>query len=294
MGSTDRQPDPGTAVTERQAEREKRREQILGSLPEPVKQQLALRQMMNTVAAEIAGMSWGQNISRETARQLAEWGRRYNVDVTQEIDILGNKVYLNARYYLRRLGELIQAGLVEYAYPDHVHHDDRLEKLGEQGVAEAHRRLTERVRYNVPEKAAASVVFRVKLRALSQETVGINWAGGGTRMSDPVGDAEPVKTAESRAARRCMRQLVSHMPVLSEEVESVISTLPELQARIQDDHEQVSRTMIGGSKVRTEGYDEPVPAQPAPAPVSAEAQRQLDLAEDAEIERREIQQEGRA
>jgi hypothetical protein len=277
--------EPGTALTAEQR-REQRREQLMGSLPEPVKQQLALRQMMNAVAAEIAGMSWGQNIGRDTARMLAEWGRRYNVDVTQEIDILGNRVYMNSRYYLRRLSELIQAGLVEYAYPDHIHEDERLKKLGDDGEQESQRRLAERVKYNAPDKAAAVVVFRVKLKGLTQETVGINWAGGGTRKNDPVGDQEPVKTAESRAARRCLRQLVSHVPALAEDVESVVATLPHLEEQIQHDHDQVKQpSMLSGGPVRDGSYDEP---EPKPE-LSAEEQRALDLEDD----RRLIEQEGR-
>lgn len=248
----------GTAMTaeqEKQQERAARREQLMGSLPEPVKQQLALRQMANAVAAEIAGMTWGQNIGRDTARMLAEWGRRHNVDVTQEIDILGNKVYLNARFYLRRLGELIEAGQVEYAYADHINDDPRLEQLGEEGKAEAKRRLTERVKYNAPDKATAVVAFRVKLRALEQETVGVNWAGGGVRKSDPVGDTEPVKTAESRAARRCMRQLVSHVPALANDVEMVVSALPDIQERIQRDHDSVKPEPF--RQIADGGYGEP-------------------------------------
>lgn len=266
----DAQTQPGTALTPEQ-KREARREALMGSLPDAVKQQLALRQMSNAVAAEIAGMSWGQNIGKDTARMLAEWGRRYNVDVTQEIDILGAKVYLNARYYLRRLGELIDSGVVEYAYPDHINDDPRLERLGQDGATEATRRLTERVKYNVPEKAVSVVAFRVKLKGLTQETVGVNWAGGGVRKSDPVGDAEPVKTAESRAARRCMRQLVSHVPKLTEEMETVVSTLPELESRIQTDHDSTRPAPF--ARIASGEYGEPseTPKAETPEPTAQEA-----------------------
>lgn len=227
--SAAQKPEPGTAITAP--------EDSIGKLPPEMQQQIALRRMVNKVATTIAGMSWGQSISADTARALAEWGRQYGVDVTQEIDILGNRVYLNAKYYLRRLGELIGAGHVEYAYADHISADDRLSGLGERGKAEAERRAFERIRYNVPEKAAAVVAFRVKMRALAEEVVGVNWAGGGVRKSDPVGDAEPVKTAESRAARRAMRQLVSHVPAMAEDTEAVVATLPAVEARIVSDRQ---------------------------------------------------------
>lgn len=244
---------PSTAVTER-----KDREDVIGSLPESVRQQIALRKMMNAVAQEIAGMSWGQSIGKDTARALAEWGRQHNVDVTQEIDILGARVYLNAKYYLRRLGEMIADGLVEYAYPDHINSDDRLLAMGERGKAEAERRAFERVKRNVPEKAVGAVVFRVKMRSMTEETVGTNWAGGGTRTKDPVGDAEPVKTAESRAARRCVRQLASHMPRLAAEVERTLGALPVLEERIQRDHASIepARAITPGVQDASEGYGE--------------------------------------
>lgn len=269
----------------------------IGDLPPAIQQAIRLRRMANQAAAELAKLSWGANIGRDTARAISEWGRVYRVDVTQEIDVLGNKVYLNAKYYLRRLSELVDAGLVEWAYADHINVDERMADLGEEGKAEATRRLTERVKYNVPEKATAVVAFRVKLRSLTQETVGVNWAGGGVRKSDPVGDAEPVKTAESRAARRCLRQLVSHVPALAEDVESVVSTLPEIEARIQADHDSVKprpfARLAGGD------YGEPE-TEPAPRveardtisgpPMSAEEEDALTRQEELDM----IRNEGRS
>lgn len=239
-----------TAIAERKSS--------IGNLPPEIQQQIELRRMANQVATEIAGMSWGQNIGKDTARALAEWGRRFNVDVTQEIDILGNRVYLNARYYLRRLSELVAAGLVEWAVADHINPDDRLATMGEKGVAELERRAFERAKYNVPDKAVGAVAFRVKMRALTQETVGVNWCGGGTRTKDPVGDAEPVKTAESRAARRCLRLLVSHVPAMSDEIERVVERLPELEEQIHRDHKSIApaREVTPAVSDTLQGYGE--------------------------------------
>lgn len=208
------------------------REDGVGQLPEAIRQQIRLRKLENVVRAEMAKLSWGAALDRQALGAIAEWGRVYNVDVTQEIDLLGGRVYLNARYYLRRLADLVEGGRVEYAYADHIHDDPRLKDLGAEGDAERLRRLKERVRYNVPEKAAAVVAFRVKVREMDQEIVGVNWAGGGVRAKDPVGDTEPVKTAESRAARRAMRQLVGHVPGV-EDAEAVVETLAPVEAEIQ-------------------------------------------------------------
>jgi len=204
----------------------------VGRLPEAIRHQLKLARIANEARKEMAKMSWGASLDQRALGAIAEWGRVYGVDVTQEIDLLGGRVYLNARYYLRRLADLITAGRVEYAHADHIHDDTRLKELGTDGDTERHRRLKERIKYNVPEKAAAAVAFRVKVRDMEMEVVGVNWAGGGVRKSDPVGEAEPVKTAESRAARRAMRQLVGHVKE-AEDVEAMVETLKPVEAEVE-------------------------------------------------------------
>lgn len=184
----------------------------VGALPAPLAAALEARKVANLVAAKIAEQNWGKVLDQSTRRAVAEWGQRHAVDVTTEIDVLGGRVYLNAAFYLRKLAELVEAGVVEYALPDYIHADKRLLEVGTpEANAEHERRIMERIRYGVPEGAAAACVFRVKLRRLEREIVGINWCGGGVRKGDPVGDAEPTKTAASRAARRAMRQIVSHV-----------------------------------------------------------------------------------
>ena len=184
----------------------------IGNLPAQVREQLQLRKMSNAVAGEIAKLNWGKQLDLDTRRAVADWGRQFRVDVTTEIHVLGGNVYLAAAFYLRRLSELIEAGLVEYAWADHVEDDPRLKKLGAQGEGEYSRRLQERIMHAIPDAAASAVVFRVKLRSMEKEVVGVKWCGGDTRKNDPVGDNMPVETSESRAARRAMRLLVSHVP----------------------------------------------------------------------------------
>lgn len=212
----------GTAVAETKG---------VGRLPESIRQQIEIARIANQTRKELAKLSWGSGLDERALGAIAEWGRVYGVDVTQEIDLLGGRVYLNSRYYLRRLAGLIESGVVEYAVADHINPDPRLKDLGPEGDAEQMRRLKERVAHNVPDKASAAVVFRVKVRGMGHEVVGVNWAGGGCRAKDPVGDAEPVKTAESRAARRCMRQLVGHVKE-AQEIEAVVEAVTPVETEI--------------------------------------------------------------
>lgn len=205
----------------------------IGHLPPEIQHALQLRKMRNVVAAKIAGMSWGEKIDDETRRAVAEWGQQFRVDVTTEIFILGNRVYVNAAFYLRRLSELIADGLVEYAIADHVEDDPRLKQLGPEGEGEYSRRLRERIKYAVPDKAASAVVFRVKLRSMDLEVAAAKWCGNGTRKNDPVGEAFPVESAESRAARRCMRLIVSHVPAaVAGEIEAIEGSAAVLSERV--------------------------------------------------------------
>lgn len=207
----------------------------VGVLPPELQQALALRKMRNQVAGQLAAQNWGKSLDLDTRRAIADWGQQFRVDVTTEIHVLGGNVYLNAAFYLRQLSELIAAGLVEYAYPDHVEDDPRLKQLGPEGEGEYSRRLRERIKHQVPDKAASAVVFRVKLRSMDREVTGCKWAGNGTRKNDPVGDDRPVETSESRAARRCMRLLASHVPMqLASIVEQAELSAANLSRRVTE------------------------------------------------------------
>ena len=214
--------EPGVAVTAPAS---------AGTLPVHLQQALELRKLSNQVAGKIAELNWGQKLDLMTRRAVADWARTYAIDPTTEIHVLGGNIYLNAAYYLRRLAQLIERGIVEYAYADHVEDDPRLKELKDDGVGEYNRRLRERIKWQVPEKAAAAVVFRVKLRSMDREIVGVKWCGNGVNKNDPVGDAKPVETSESRAARRAMRQIVTHIPNAADILE-VEETAQEMSERI--------------------------------------------------------------
>jgi hypothetical protein len=217
---------PGTAIQMTEVA-------AIGSLPPDVQQQLELRKLSNQVAGKLAELNWGKQLDHATRRAIADWGSRFRIDVSTEIHVLGGNVYLNAAYYLRRLSELIEEGLVEYAYADHIEDDARLAKLGPEGEGEATRRLRMRLMYGVKGDPASCVAFRVKLRSMDREVVGVKACGGGVRKNDPVGDAFPSETAESRAARRAMRLIVSHVPRgMATEIEAIETSAEQVGARI--------------------------------------------------------------
>lgn len=242
-------PEPGTEVATVTAN-------AVGKLPPEIQAAMQLRKAQNMVAAQIASLNWGKALDLDTRRSVAEWGRQFRVDVTTEIHVLGANVYLNAGFYLRRLGELISRGLVDYAYADHVEDDARLKLLGAEGEGEFSRRLRERIKHAIPDAAASAVVFRVKLRSMSEEITGVKWCGGNTRKSDPVGEAFPVETSESRAARRAMRLVVSHIPELSQETDEVERAAELVSQQIGSARQELKRV---------EASVRPVPALASPA-----------------------------
>lgn len=213
----------------------------IGDLPAHLQQALELRKLSNQIAGKIAELNWGQKLDLVTRRAVADWARTYNVDPSTEIHVLGGNLYLNAAYYIRRLAQLIERGLVEYAYADHIEDDPRLTALKNDGIGEYNRRLRERIKYQVPDKAASSVVFRVKLRSMDREIVGVKWCGNQTRKNDPVGDAMPVETSETRAARRAVRQIVTHIPALAGEIIEAEDAAELVSERIIDNRREFDR-----------------------------------------------------
>lgn len=235
----------------------------IGELPPEIQHALDLRKQRNLVAAQIAGMSWGERLDDNTRRAVAAWGQTFRIDVTTEIHILGGRVYLNAAFYLRRLGEMIDAGLVEYAVPDHVEDDPRLKQLGGEGEGEYTRRLRERIRWAIPDGAKSAVVFRVKLRSMDEEIRGVKWCGTGKKnkqgdkLADPIGEEFPVETSESRAARRAMRLVTSHLPPEEKRSADLIEQSVELLS---------DRVAEGRLRVKAQDAELNQPARPMALP----------------------------
>jgi hypothetical protein len=238
--------------------------QAVHPTPEQIKQMVEIRKEIGHAMRAWRATQWGEDLEEGTLRALGAWANKHGLDHT-EIEVLGGKPYINASFYLRKLAE-IDPHAIEYAVPDHVHLDPRLveamnEEIPEdvdeetralivahrrQARQEHYRRLAQRTAFNLPDTATAAVVYRLKLRGMDREFVGADWCGnkgtkkikrkdGGTfdKAKDPVGDEEPVKTAETRAARRCLRQAVSAFPTLKAQMERVDADVQAIAATVQ-------------------------------------------------------------
>jgi len=301
----------------------------IGSLPAEMRAALQLRKQLAAASADLAKTSWGQNLEGTTRKAVAQWGHEFGVDVATEVEVLGGNIYLNAAFYLRKLAEMQAAGLIEYAVADHIGPDERLTALAaagsEDAKAELERRTTEQIIHNCPppgklDQCVAAVVFRVKLRNMDREVTGAKWTGdrrnNAGKRTDPVGYEFPVETAESRAARRCLRRIVSHLPnKWGSTLHRMEEAIVPLEVMIQEDHADLRRTgtvedeqahrfrtpegfaiTAGGSKApsvippeqREEPYGEPEPQEKVEVEVTQEQdtiedQRQRDLLIDQQL-----------
>lgn len=201
----------------------------------PLHPAAAAAKAVREITLQIRGQTWGAGLSREFLDAIARYALRFNIDAVRHIDILGGKIYLNGEWYEEKGAPLVIDGTVQVSEPDYVHHDDRLQKLAgssdEAQAAWAHneifRRLQSRIEYGIPDDATAACIYRGTLKN-GTTLVGFNWCGGATKIktksngekfrSDPIGDAEPTKTAQSRAKRRMWRQVVVNVPVLANTV----------------------------------------------------------------------------
>lgn len=206
--------EPSRAVAIASAEPVKK--DVVGELPPHLKAAYQLRQLDRAVHSAIASESWGKKLDVGTRHAIAQYCQKYGVDVT-EIDVLGGNIYRNARFYLSRLARLSQEGKVEYAYADHIGADPRFDVLAAsadpevaaRAARERDRCAEERAMHRVPEEAIAACVYRVKLKSLDREVTGTKWVVRSDK--DPIGSAKPIETAETRAARRCLRQIVPNI-----------------------------------------------------------------------------------
>jgi hypothetical protein len=170
----------------------------------------------NQLVAAIRGTQWGRDTSPEVARAVAHYCHENNLDPVRHVEILGGRIYLTSALYDEKGAGLIRAGVIIPDEPEYINADARLDEQAKAGNGwaqeEALRRLKLRIQYNVPEKAAAAVVQRFRIASSGAVIVGVNWCGGGSKQRDPVGDAEPAKTAQTRARRRAWTQIADVIP----------------------------------------------------------------------------------
>lgn len=235
-------------------------------LPEAFRVAIEERKALNEVSRQIAAQSWGKALDQNTIRAVAEYARRYRIDPATELDILGGRIYRNAAYYIRRGAELLRRGVVQDISVRHVNHDARLDDLVKRNVDgaqdEIDARTLARIRHNIPDAAKGAVVVRI-VTANGATVEGANYAGVD---KDPVGTANPGKTAESRAYRRAWRLLVDTMPELAAEEGEIADAgkqVAEVIAETQASEIAQHAGQPNGRALITEGLtgygDEPMP-----------------------------------
>jgi hypothetical protein len=235
---------------------------------------IAENKAKNRMAAAIRGTQWSKDLSGEGIYALAEYCRSNGLDPLRHIEVLGGRPYLTATLYEERAAPLIQAGMLIPHEPEMVHVDARLDQLALAGdawaIEESTKRMRARITHGVPEKAAAAVVFRVTVAATGKTVVGVNWCGGGTRQRDPVGDAEPTKTAITRAGRRAWKQIADAVPQYA----AAVPVSEPLAMEIRHAAEVVAAPAAKQLSVTTDPYGEG-DAMPDRAAALATARRAL-------------------
>lgn len=173
----------------------------------------------NMVVAAIRGTQWGKDLNAEVQRSVAEYCRQNNLDAVRHVEVLGGRIYLTAELYDEKGAPLIRDGVIIPDEPEYINADDRLDTLAAAGdewaKEERVRRMRLRIKYSVPEAAKAAVVQRFIIAKSGAAIIGVNWCGG-TGRRDPVGDAEPAKTAQTRARRRTWKQIADIIPGYAE------------------------------------------------------------------------------
>ncbi len=213
----------------------------------------------NAVTKAIRGTLWGKDSTARVIAGVAEYARVNGLDAVRHIEVLGGKIYLVGEFYLERAAPLYQRGVLVPIEPEYIHRDPRIDALlkssepthVEWATMEQFRRMQQRILFAAPEEAKAICIYRVQIAATGQILSGVNWAGGvrgrtkkdPNRWADPVGEENPTTTSFTRAARRCLRQLIEVLP----EYGSVVRVLEE---RAVQASEAIVATEISSAPLR--------------------------------------------
>jgi len=109
--------------------------------------------------------------------------------------------------------------------------------------------------------------------------VGVNWCGGLTKR-DPVGDAEPAKTAEARAERRAWRRIVTVLPELETAVGHVEARATLVEDEIAQNVGEQSRGVLPRNTQLAGGEDNGTDPYDLQTPPSRQADSKRDAGEE--------------
>lgn len=238
---------------------------------------LALRER-NAMVAQIRGTQWGLGIDSRTTKAVAHYCLTMGLDPVRHVEVLGGRIYLTAEFYQERGARLIRQGLVTIQPSEFINADPRLEQLTanpDQETAawakgEIVRRTKLRIEHNAPEDAKAIAVQRITVVATGMQVTGVNWCGVKAGKKDPVGDAEPTKTALTRAARRAWKQVADVIPGYGAEVKPIEEEARLLNGDLDPADEiepEPPRPLLTGQSAEiAAGSEHPAPYAPAAEP----------------------------
>jgi hypothetical protein len=173
--------------------------QLLAEAKTPQERQLAfglasqVRQadMVRKAALASAEEGWGKLISPMARAATIRYCFSIGADPFRHVNVLGGNIYLNAAFWMDLVASNPKFKRAEVLF---IHDDTRASDEDRE------RRKALRIQYGVPEKAPGAAVVTLFYEGERGPFIGVNWAG--VREKDPVGIAEPTKTAETRAYRR--------------------------------------------------------------------------------------------
>lgn len=149
------------------------------------------QQIVAAASKELAQSSWGKEISANARAAVVRYCLEIGADPLRHVFVLGGNIYLNAEFYR----ELVAANPKFLRDEVDFIHDDTRATAEERA-----RRAELRVEYAVPENALGAAIVTLFYDGGRGPFVGVNWAGA--KDKDPVGKAEPTKSAQSRAYRK--------------------------------------------------------------------------------------------
>lgn len=235
----------------------------------------------NLMVAAIRGTQWGKDCGEKVQRAVAHYCLTNGLDPVRHVEILGGRIYLTANFYDERGLPFIVDGTIKMNEPDNVTNDPRLVELmksddKEQAVwaAQEHRRRQQvRILRGIPDAATGAFVTSGTVN--DSPIVGFNWCGGGTKQkigkggvkydADPIGDKDPILTAQTRSRRRFWVQAVAALGPRAQEVMAVQASakvvdeeiVTELLASAEDP--RASRALLAGESVAIVDGAEEVP-----------------------------------
>lgn len=159
---------------------------------------------IRAVYKDMQALEWGKALSPHTKAVLAGFCVDVGANLAYHVDNLGGKPYLNANYWSDRInGEPHYMGHEQVnisADPD-ARAEWGVPEWAQQAVVTTIRRLA-----NIAPIEAIRAGRVTDLAPYLYTVAECNWAGGRPSTDtkkDPIGNAEPAKTARTRSLRRC-------------------------------------------------------------------------------------------